>query len=250
MSDLKKNYEVIAIGHIKMKAIQDSRTEKILAQNHNVIEKTWQKILQEKSGDLFNGAISNFIRLDKKGDALEIISHFVEYKQFLAQMKNPALELGIKPIGVSGITVLKDKGNEYVFFSERADNVTEYPGFLELVPSGSIDKEYIGADGIIDYRSQLLSEFTEETGLAKEHIKGISGFALVLDVNHNVYDICCEILLEAKKELIAQELSLKEYNTPVFVSMDDLDSFIKTNAASIVPTSMALIEAYWQNKKE
>ena len=134
-------------------------------------------------------------------------------------------------------------------FAKRADDITEYPGFLELVPSGSIDKECADAKGIVDYRSKLLSEFVEETGLSKEYVKKISGFAFVLDINHNVYDICCEILLKAEKELIIQKFSSKEYNAPVFVALNDLNSFIRANVNSIIPTSMALIEAY-RRKKE
>jgi hypothetical protein len=135
-----------------------------------------------------------------------------------------------------------------VVFAKRVDNITEYPGLLELVPSGSIDKECADANGVVDYQSKLLSEFIEETGLSKEYVKEISGFGFVLDIGHNVYDICCEILLEAKKELVAQRFLSREYNAPVFVVMNDLDSFIKANVDSIVPTSMALIEAYRQSK--
>ena len=100
MNDLKTNYEVIAIGNIHMRTMQNSQVEKILAQNHNAIEEIWQTALKEKGGHLFNGTLPNFIRLEKKGDTLEVISHFIEYKQFLAQRKKPALQLGIKPIGV------------------------------------------------------------------------------------------------------------------------------------------------------
>lgn len=250
MRDLKTKYEVVAIGKIQMRTIRDPQAEKILAQNQNAIEEIWETALQEKGGNLFNGTLPSFIRVEKKGeDTIEIISHFLEYKQFLAQKKSPALKLGIKPIGVSGIIVLEANGHEYVVFAKRADHITEYPGFLELVPSGSIDKEYADANGMVDYRSKLLSEFVEETGLSKDYVKKISGFAFVLDKNHNVYDICCEILLEAKRELVAHELSSEEYDALVFVAMKDLNSFIKTNVGSIVPTSMALIEAYRQSKK-
>lgn len=134
-------------------------------------------------------------------------------------------------------------------FAKRADNITEYPGFLELVPSGSIDKECVGASGVVDYQSKLLAEFIEETGLSKEYVKEISGFAFVLDVGHNVYDICCKILLETSKEIVAQRFRSKEYHAPVFVAMNDLGSFVKENVDSIVPTSMAIIEAYRRSGK-
>ncbi|EKD42472.1 MAG: NUDIX hydrolase, partial [uncultured bacterium] len=188
----------------------------------------------------------HFIRFNKQADKINIVAHFVEYKTFLAEQKQPDLKLGITPIGVSGIIVLKEATNQYVFFARRAPHVTEYPGFLELVPSGSLDEGCVDASGIVYYQSQLLREFVEETGLPQEYVKDISGFALVLDTNHHVYDICCEISLEAKKEFILKEFSSDEYNDPAFVAMNDLDHFIKSNCDSIVPTSLALIEAYLQ----
>jgi HAD superfamily hydrolase (TIGR01509 family) len=249
MNNLKTNYKIVAIGNIHMRTIQDSSIEKILTQNREAVEEIWQRTLIEKDGKLFNGTLPNFVSVNQERERIEILGHFIEYKQFLAQRKRPDLKLGIKPIGVSGIIVLRDKGDDFVVFAKRTNSITEYPGFLELVPSGSIDKECVDADGVVNYQSKLLSEFIEETGLSKDYVKEISGFAFVLDIVHNVYDICCEILLETKKDLIMQKFSSKEYNAPVFVALGDLDSFIKANVNSIVPTSMAIIEAYRQAKK-
>lgn len=248
MNNLKTNYKIVAIGNIHMRTTQDSSMEEILAQNRGAIEEIWQRTLIEKGGKLFNGTLPNFVSVNQERERVEILGHFIEYKQFLAQRKRPDLKLGIKPIGVSGIIVLKDRGDDYVVFAKRSNNITEYPGFLELVPSGSIDKECVDANGVVNYQCKLLSEFIEETGLSKEYVKEISGFAFVLDMVHNVYDICCEILLEMKKELITQKFSSKEYSAPVFVALNNLDSFIEANVKSIVPTSMALIEAYRRKK--
>lgn len=249
MNDLKINYEVIAVGNIEMRTIQDSQIDDILARNRDVIEEIWRKAQEERGGKLFNGTLPNFVSVNQERERVEILGHFIEYKQFLAQRKSPDLKLGIKPIGVSGIIVLEDKGSEYMVFAKRADNITEYPGFLELVPSGSIDKECVGANGVVDYQSKLLSEFIEETGLSKEYVKKISGFAFVLDIGHNVYDICCKILLETSKEIVAEKFRSKEYNAPVFVAMNNLESFVKANIDSIVPTSLAIIEAYRRGGK-
>ena len=135
---------------------------------------------------------------------------------------------------------------EYVVFAKRANGTTEYPGFFELVPSGSIDKECADNSGIVDYKSKLLSEFTEETGLPRECVKDISGFAFVLDTNDNVYDVCCKIVIDnTERDLVIQKFSSsKEYQSPIFVGIGELDDFIKLNYNSIVPTSMALVEAY------
>lgn len=249
MSDSKINYEVVAVGNIEMRTTQDSRIDNCSTQNRDVIEEIWRRVQEERGGKLFNGALPNFVSFNQESGRVVIFGYFIEYKQFIAQRRRPDLKLGIKPIGVSGIIVLDDKGTEYVVFARRANNSTEYPGFLELVPSGSIDKECVGSNGVVDYQSRLLSEFREETGLSEEYIKEISGFAFVLDVGHNVYDICCKILLETSKEVVAQKFRSDEYNAPVFVAMDGLDSFVKANVDSIVPTSMAIIEAYGRKRE-
>jgi len=244
--EFETNYEIVAIGNIQLQTMKDSQIDGILASNRDIIEEIWQNTQKEKGGKLFNGTLTNFVRVDKKNISNHIIkSHFIEYKSFLAQRKRPDLNLGIKPIGVSGVIVLKEANKEYVVFAKRANDVTEYPAFLELVPSGSIDKEYSDVNGTIDYKAKLLSEFSEETGLPKDYVKEISSFAFVLDTNHNVYDICCKILVESTRELFFSKFkSSKEYQSPAAIAVDDLGDFVKVNNDSIVPTSLALIEAY------
>jgi hypothetical protein len=244
MNKLERNYEIVAVGDINLKAVKDSPINGILSQNKEIIEGIWQRAQKKRGEKLFDGTLPNFIRIDKKGDTVEITSHFIQYKQFIAQKEKPALELGIKPIAISGMIILGEGEDKYVLFAKRDANVTLYPGFIELVPSGGINEECTSINEEVDYQSQLLSEFAEETGLPKDYVKKITGFALVLDIKYNVYDICCEILLKVNKQLVEKGFSSKEYNTPVFVNMSDLDSFIEKNIDSIVPTSIALIEAY------
>ena len=63
MNDLKTSYEVVAIGNIQMRAIQDSQIDKILDQNRDAIEEIWRKAQEERGGKLFNGTLPNFIRI-------------------------------------------------------------------------------------------------------------------------------------------------------------------------------------------
>lgn len=237
-------HEVVALGQIEMRMIRDSRLDDLLARHRTVIDAIWREVQEERGGTLFNGALPCFVRVCREGKKTTIFGHFIEYKQFIAQRRRPDLQLDIKPVGVSGITVLVCRDGEYVFFARRTAKTTEYPGFLELVPSGSIDQEFITADGLVDYRAKLLSEFTEETGLSRDCVRSVSGFALVLDTDHHVYDICCEIVLALSKETFGHAFRSDEYSDPLFVSRIDLETFIHANADSIVPTSAAIIEAY------
>lgn len=245
MSSIKTDYEIVAIGNIQIQAVQDSRTEKLIAQNHDAIEEVWEKTMEERGGKLFNGTLPNFVGLDKNGAEIVIRGTFVEYKHFLAQRKRPDLNLSIKPIGVSGIIILKEADREYVIFAKRANDTTEYPGFFELVPSGTLSKECVKSNGFVDYKSKLLSEFEEETGLSQDCVRDIIGFAFVLDTHDNVYDVCCKIIINIEKDVVISKLSnSKEYQSPVFIATDEITNFIKLNSGSIVPTSLALVEAF------
>ena len=244
----KLNYKIIATGDVKLRLV-DRPTLKISDKQKQVIEKTWQGLLR-KNSKLFSDALLNFATLDIKGSKINIGGDFVEYKQFLANREQPELKLNIKPIGVSGMIIIREGGTDYVVWAKRAGGVANYPNFFELVPSGSIDKEFVLANGDVDYKSKLLSEFSEETGLPKNYVKEVLGFALVLDTAKNIYDICCIISVN-KKRLPMEKYFHKseEYKNFRFVPLKDLDIFIKDRTDSIVPSSMALIRAYTKLKK-
>ena len=246
-TDNSNKYKIIATGNIDLQEIKSNpQTERLIDENKKAIEDTWLDASKNKK--MFNGVLLNICEINKKKDKIEINGNFVEYKNFFAQTKT-GLDLGIKPIGVSGITIFKEANTEYVIIAKRSENVTQYPNFFELVPSGSIDKKCINTDGTIDYKSKLLSEFTEETGLSKNLVKDISSFVFVLDTDHNVYDIGCKILLDAEKKLIEEKFKdSEEYSDPIFIAVNELNNFVKTQKNLIVPTSMALINAYINKK--
>lgn len=248
---MQATYEILAIGNVRLReAPRDLQAEKLFIQHRNTIEKIWQEALKEKK--LFNGTVLNFCRMSKEENGIEVEGNFVEYKNFLAERKRPGLNLGIKPIGVSGIILLKEEASEYVIFAQRSGGTLEYPMSFELVPSGNIDRACVTVDGTIDYKSKLLSEFSEETRLSRDYVRKLDAFAFVLDTDHKVYDICCKILIETKKELIAAKLfpDMTEYRTPEFIPISKLDDFIKANTDSIVPTSVAIIEAYMRGMRD
>lgn len=186
----------------------------------------------------------NFTALKVHSKKINLSGNFVEYKQFMAGRKRPDLKLKIKPIGVSGIILTKENGIDYVVWAQRTSNVTDYRNFFELVPSGGIDPKCLLNNGDIDYKSKLVSEFSEETGLPKKYVRYISEFALVLDTSKNIYDICCVIFINKNRATIAKYFTSEEYDKPHFVPLKNLDTFVKTRIGSIVPTSIALIEAY------
>jgi len=149
------------------------------------IENIWKNELTKRN--LFNGDILSYLAHRVAGDVLFIECFTTEYKYFLAQLKGN-LDLGIFPIGVSGIII--DENNNALL--GKRSNVTEYENFYEFLPAGSIDSSKT-LDRSINFQEKLIEEFSEETGIFKEEIKSIEPFCLVYDRSDKVYDICSKI---------------------------------------------------------
>jgi len=244
------SYEIIFIGNVELRfddnPLSGKRFPAVLEERVNQI---WESFQAENGGKLFNDKLFCFAGSDICGSTMEIRGVLTEYKNFIAQRKQPHLNLDIKPVGVSGITLCTENGIKYAVFARRAESVTEYPGFLELVPSGSINGEFVDTAGVIEYKAQLALELFEETGITGSFVKGVQDFAFILDGNHSVYDICCEIELSIDIDSVLKKISgSEEYHEPIFVPVDELQSYIKGDRGSIIPTSRALIEAYFNYK--
>lgn len=244
----KENCNIIAVGDVHLfESTGDKKTERTLAENKNLIEEIWKKASKEEG--LSNEELFNFTSITENHGRIEVRGNFVEYKNFLAQRKRLDLDFGIRPIGVSGITIVKDAGIPYAIFARRTPQVNEYQESLELIPSGSLDKTCSRRNKTVDYKTKLLSEFSEETGLPAEYVENIDGFAVVFDANHKVYDVCCTLSISCKRDLIAGKFNdSKEYQSPIFVPLRELDDFLKTNAEIIIPTSMALACVFLQSR--
>ena len=117
----------------------------------------------------------------------------------------------------------------------RRARVTEYRGWLELVPSGSLDSQSI--------EDQVRQEFCEEKGLGPEVIRTIDPFCLVLDERHQVYDVGCRLTVDLATST-AEMTGSGEYEELQWVELQQLDSYLAGN--SILPTSRAIWQAYQQ----
>jgi beta-phosphoglucomutase-like phosphatase (HAD superfamily) len=121
-------------------------------------------------------------------DARRAVVHAtaVPYRFVHASVEDPALDLALEPMGVSGRVV--DESGRTLLGRRRA--VTEYPGHWELVPSGSVDATR--PDGGADATALLLDELREETGLPPAGF-GTRPLGLVTDRAHGVLDLCYEL---------------------------------------------------------
>lgn len=213
--------------------------------DHDKLDKIWEEICNQKNNKLFNGKVLAYIDSFKQNNKLIIKAGFIDYKIVTSSRFEPSLGLKIKQIGVSGMTFVHDNNNEYVLFSTRSTETTEYPNFLELVPSGNIDESALKSDGTIDFSTKLIDEFVEETGLEKYTIQEINPFCLVLDKKNQVYDVCCKInIVNSKSNIFKTFEKVSEYGKPELIPLNSLDKFIEQNHSKIIPTSLAILSNF------
>ena len=241
---MNRSYEIKAISEIQLVECLSPSIMKSCHEKEALVDRIWERAMQQKGNHLKNLELLSFVALKREGKQTTISGYFVRYKYFFAQRNQRNLNLGVMPIGVSGVTVLESNDDCCLVFAQRKTHVTEYAGFFELVPSGSIDRGASNINGVIDYRSKLLSEFVEETGLSTTVVKDIRGFAFVFDQSHNVFDVCCRIALEGEAETILRSFSnSEEYTKPFLISTNKLAQFLYQNSDRIVPTTLAILEA-------
>lgn len=241
-------YDIVGEGAVVLRQVPQS--ESLIAKLEEYaaeIDTVWSHELRRRP--LFNGTVFSAQSIENKEGIITVSGSFVEYKSFLAQRVIGGLDLGIRAVGVSGIVILHDKAQQpCAVIAQRTNTVTEYQGFFELVPSGSIDASCQMDNQTIDYRQKLLDELAEETSW---HSSGdaVSSLALVFDSAHMLYDICCMITLEESSEVLMRRfMGGTEYQVAQCVRLQDLDAFIHKNSNSIVPTSLAMLEVFRRNR--
>ena len=236
------DYDISAKGNIVLK--NNSFSVKILEKTNRIINDIWNKEL-EKNHSIFNEQVLCLKNFFKKNNEVHINVFFTDYRNVIAERKYPSLRLNIKQIGVSGIIILNENHGRFVIFSKRSKNNMEYPKYLELVPSGNIDKSVLQNDNLINYIQKLKEEFTEETGTSEDSIKKIYSFCLVYDKINHVFDVGCIIELSySVLDFIKNFQSVDEYSNPIFVKEEQLNDFIIKNREKIVPSSLALLDCY------
>ena len=210
----------------------------------------WRGAIEHAKSPLFDAPILTVAQLtDDSPRSIDVVGRFVPYRYFYAQREAAGADFGIRPIAVSGLSVLIDQGVAYAIIGRRSDDVTQFPGWLELVPSGGISQRFAGANHDVNYTGQLAAEFTEETGLPASAISSIVAFALVFDAPHRTYDIACRVDVQGagidRHAVRAAFARSGEYAAaPEFVPVAELRDFSARHAAELVPTSAALIDAW------
>jgi hypothetical protein len=136
----------------------------------------WDKARSERRG-LFDSLMLEVERLE----CGELWVRPASYRAFIA-----ARQVGKRRMRALAVSGFMTDGMRLVT-GRRPRHVTQYPGRVEAVPSGSIDR--IEPDGTIDSRKALLAELEEEAGLIETE-DAVDAPLLILDRMENIVDVC------------------------------------------------------------
>lgn len=202
----------------------------------------WEKAVRKQPGSYVNGQMLAFRSVSIRSERTLVHCVRSQYMYYFAQHKAPELNFGIRPVCVSGaIGITTSEGPAFVI-ARRGKTVTQYSGYFELIPSGGLDGESMLEDGRVDFISQLRREFVEETGVGADAVRAISPFALIRDVQSEVFDICALISIDCAPGQITSGISKSgEYSDVVIVPRDQVKSFVRKHKNIFVPTSLAIM---------
>lgn len=200
------------------------------------IEEIWKEEIVRTQGKLFNGKLLSADDFD--GSHLK--GHFVEYKSYLAQVRDPSLadELAIQPICVCGYTT----SNHEILVGKRSDHVTDYQNYYELVPAGGVDPSAI-IEEQIDIIKQIKLELSEEAGIASSLIRQIKPSFLIIDSKTHNFEICAKIELDpiTKKSLVERD---DEYTELLWIPENKMHEFVERHRKKIIPLSLQILDLY------
>jgi hypothetical protein len=206
-------------------------------ENEDKIEQVWNEEQKLRNKKLFNGSILALATIERRANHLILHSYPVSYKHYLAQRSG--IDLGIRPLAVSGLAFYSENGSEMFLMGKRSEQVTQYRGYYEFIPSGSIDADHLTPGRPVDFKNQLMTELHEELGLTDNAILANDAFCLVFDSRDMVYDIGVRIEIDGSREFV---INNSEYVALERLSTDRVSGFMRQQ--KIVETSRTLFEAW------
>ncbi len=237
-------YEVLGVGPVRVRWAPIEGLRLSDAQEEEA-EYRWQRAVEQSGGHLFNGAYFNLTRWNLTAKGIEVIGHFAEYRHFYVHRLAPQLGLNVRAIGVSGITLFDGGGEDYTLAARRGNKMTQYPGLMELVPSGTLDRSCAEDDGVVRAEAKAIEELHEEAKLPFTRIVSADAFAFTHDRADDSYDVCCVLRVNAQAHELRDGINRSdEYTEPEIIRVADLADWAEDLGDQLMPVSKALIEAY------
>ena len=155
----------------------------------------------------------------------------VEYKPFYIACRVPELRSRLQIIGVGVHGVVLAEGE--VLIGRRSGQVGLYPGRYEFAPAGSLEGE--------DYKSHLLAELNEETGIFQEEVEQVIPFALAWSSDLPIVDLCAQLLLKSKPK--QRYPAHPEYQEIRWVPWKAMPEFLQEHKNELVPMTQEIFAA-------
>lgn len=244
-NNISPKYEIIKTNLCNI-TIKSSKY-RISPQIQKKIDCTWSRLQKNRCVKLSNDKVLIMKSMSTTKQISDISGEFVDYKNIIANKINSKIGLDFKQIGVSGIILFKNNNFYYTIFAKRNKNTTEYPNYIELVPSGHINQK-LNPEKNLNFNLNLRNEFIEETGLDSKIIKKILYLGIIMDKKSCVYDICSIIELNSNKKFILRNFKSSEYSKPIVIKISSISKFIKKNHNNIIPTSIGIIDLILEKK--
>lgn len=206
------------------------------------VEALWQaaihRVEQGGAGRLFNGQVFSADTITPHA----ITGHMTEFRRIVAQMDDPALGpvLNLRPLAVCG--VVQCAGG--IVIGRRPGAAVYQPGLWQLPPAGSVDHHALGADGSIDLVGQILTELTEELGLAPDQVSNPRPLCAVEHPGSRVTDLGISLTSALSAEAVRaahRSRANTEYDPLLVVGLDALPAFIEQLGDSLVPPARAFL---------
>jgi hypothetical protein len=194
----------------------------------NEVEEIWRSEKAKRGAKLFNGTLFSV----EKASESTISGRFVEYRRFVAQVRQPELfsELQVRPLAVTGLL----QNAEGIFFGHRNSGMAQQPDCWELIPAGGIDAGTLTGSGEVDPAEQILHELREEVGLDRQMVARPRLVAFCEEPEHHVFDLVWELQTSLDSVAItATHAALRspEHVAILCVSWERLEAFLGDNRA-------------------
>ncbi len=190
---------------------------------------------------LFDNHILTCLGVERTDDVAQIRCAVTNYRFYYAQ-RSAGLELGVLPVAVSGALRVDGPDSAAWLLGQRGPGVTQYPFYMECVPSGGLEPADIGPGGIADHHTRLTLELRSETGLDAGMIDRIEDCAVITDRVDPVVNVLCLMNIRADFGNVRTALrSGPEYTSFRFLDERDVSAFLK-GSAQIVPTTQAALK--------
>jgi hypothetical protein len=178
--------------------------------------------------------------IDSRGETVTLRCAVTAYRFYYAQHR-AGLALGVLPLAVSGALRVDDPDGPAWLLGRRGAEVTQYPRYLECVPSGGLESSDIGPDGVANHHARLLSELKSETALDSSMIDTIEDVGVVSDRNDPVVNVLCLMTMRASVAEVYDALrSGPEYPSFQLLRLRDVAGFLRAEP-NLVPTSRAAL---------